>query len=684
MKRIAPIIFVIAFIFPGTNYLVAQWTKTGGPEGGNISAIIEDDLFIYAATPGRIFQMEKNGASWIHLRGPSATSLAQIGTTLVAGTSGGGVFRSTDHGMTWDRWVSGLDQAETVFSFAVNGNDLFAGTNRGVYLSTDHGANWTPANIGQDSLLVLSIFVKDSNIFAGTMGGGMYRSSDYGTNWAPVSSDMIPDSAWVWSIALMDNTMFAGTWGGVDGVYRSTDNGTTWVVVNNGLQEGGERDVNALAVLGQTLYAGTQMGIFVTEDGGNNWTSTDLGIGTIVNCFHISGTDIFAGAFDGVHLSIDSGDNWTIINSGLIGTQINVLLRTDTTLFAGTQYNDLFRSDDNGANWVKMNLWAPNLSSLVASGTDLFVGTSWGVSRSTDGGYNWSPANAGMEEVWISSLAVILNAGDEYLFAGAETRGVFLSIDKGASWTPVNSGLADTSISCLAVIGNNLYAGTESGMFLSQNYGTSWTPINTGMGNRPVQCLATSSGNLFAGTGSGVFLSTNNGTSWMPVNTGLTDLNVLCLAATDTTVFAGTWFDGVFLSENNGETWAPVNPRLRAPPVLSFDFSATDIFAGTRGSGVWRCPIDSLSIDSKAPELTVASADQLSLFPNPTNNQITIQTMAPGDYFMEIFSMSGQSIYSRNFLGISTRIDLSSFQKGIYIITISSEDFVTTEKIIRL
>jgi len=551
---------LIAFISSGTTPLVAQWTPTGGPEGGNISAIIEDDLFFYAATPGRIFRMEKNGTSWIHLRGPSATSLAQFGTTLVAGTSGGGVFRSTDHGMTWDRWVSGLDQAETVFSFAINGNDLFAGTNRGVYLSTDHWANWTPKNVGQDNLLVLNILIRDTIILTGTEGGGLYRSTDYGTMWAPVSSEMIPDTTWVWALAHMDNTLFAGTWW-PGGVYRSTDNGTTWTEANTGLHAGGgwNWDVNALAVFGQNLYAGTHGGIFVTEDGGDNWASTDLGWGTIVNCFHISGTDIFAGAFHGVYLSTDSGDNWATINSGLIGTQINVLLRTDTTLFAGTQYNDLFRLDDNGANWVKMNLWAPNLSSLVASSTDLFVGTSWGVSRSTDGGYNWSWVNAGMEDVWISSLAVILNNGDEYLFAGSKTRGVFLSTDKGASWMLMNTGLTDSTINCLAVIGTNLFAGTGSGMFLSQNYGTSWTPINTGMGNRPVQCLATSTGNLFAGTGSGVFLSTNNGTSWMPVNTGLTDLNVLCLAATDTTVFAGTWFDGVFLSENNGETWAPVN-----------------------------------------------------------------------------------------------------------------------------
>lgn len=778
MTKIVRILLLIAFFSSGTTHLPAQWTHTGGPEGGYVSAFTEDELYLYAATPGPIFRMQKDGGTWDPLpkmagNVESAFSLAMIDTTLVAGTPGGGVYRSTDHGMTWSRWVSGLDQAETVYSFAVNGNDLFAGTNRGVYLSTDQGANWNPANTGQDKLLVLCILIKDTNIFTGTMGGGMYHSSNYGTSWTQVSGDMIPDTSWVCSLALMDNTLFAGTWWG-EGVYRSTDNGTIWTVANNGLDEHPERDVNTLLVLGQDLYAGTHGGVFLTEDGGDNWTSPDPGLGSIVNCFHISATDIYAGAFDGVHVSTNSGVNWTTINSGLTATLVNVVLRVDTTLFAGTQYNDLFRLDDNGASWIKTNIQAPNISSLVASGTDLYVGTSWGVSMSTDGGDNWSPANSGIEGERISSLAVIPSGPDsEYLFAGTEANGVLLSIDKGSSWMLVNSGLTDSSITCLAVIGTNLFAGTGSGMFLSQNYGTTWAPINSGLTDLSVQCLASSSGNLFAGTGSSVFLSSNNGTSWTKVYNSLNDLNVLSLIASGTNIFAGTWFDAVFLSKNNGETWANVKTGMRDIPVLSLDLSASDIFAGTRGFGVWQRPLDEFLGDVIAPELTVeegplyqadfievtssedgiiylvpeytykdltniravcldsvaavanvavnmplsgmengiywlygrdsagnisdhkaftiisvgidkAPAFQFILYPNPAYDQISIQCMDPGEYVMDLFSMSGRIIIRKNFSGISTRIDLSSLAKGAYFIAVRSKDFVRIKKIIKI
>jgi hypothetical protein len=46
--------------------------------------------------------------------------------------------------------------------------------------------------------------------------------------------------------------------------------------------------------------------------------------------------------------------------------------------------------------------------------------------------------------------------------------------------------------------------------------------------------------------------------------------------------------------------------------------------------------------------------------------------------------MNGQLIYSTKMKGTTLQIDLSPFQKGVYFITIRSEDFVTTRKVIKL
>ena len=79
-----------------------------------------------------------------------------------------------------------------------------------------------------------------------------------------------------------------------------------------------------------------------------------------------------------------------------------------------------------------------------------------------------------------------------------------------------------------------------------------------------------------------------------------------------------------------------------------------------------------------------ASANQISLYPNPAIDQITVQSKGTGIYSIEITSLNGQIIQSGNLTEMIHQIDISSFQKGVYFITIRSKDYVTTEKIIKL
>ncbi|MFH0756016.1 MAG: T9SS type A sorting domain-containing protein [Bacteroidota bacterium] len=77
-------------------------------------------------------------------------------------------------------------------------------------------------------------------------------------------------------------------------------------------------------------------------------------------------------------------------------------------------------------------------------------------------------------------------------------------------------------------------------------------------------------------------------------------------------------------------------------------------------------------------------ADQFRLYPNPSNDLLTIETVYSDNYLIEITFLNGQQILMGEMKGTSHQIDLSSLQKGIYFITIRSEDFVATEKIIKL
>ena len=123
----------------------AQWVQTTGPGGGNIGAIAVSGTNVFVGTgfpffgihdAGGVFRTTNDGVSWSAVSSGLAdmvvSSLAAFpasdgtsGTYLLAGTLCGGVFRSTDNGESWA--ATGLTSA-FVKSFAVSGTYLFAGT----------------------------------------------------------------------------------------------------------------------------------------------------------------------------------------------------------------------------------------------------------------------------------------------------------------------------------------------------------------------------------------------------------------------------------------------------------------------------------------------------------------------------------------------------------------------------
>ena len=73
----------------------------------------------------------------------------------------------------------------------------------------------------------------------------------------------------------------------------------------------------------------------------------------------------------------------------------------------------------------------------------------------------------------------------------------------------------------------------------------------------------------------------------------------------------------------------------------------------------------------------------ISIYPNPANDLIIIETNKVGQYFIELNSINGQLLYQSKSDGPFHQIDLSSFEKGLYFITVRSRDYLRTEKIIK-
>jgi len=89
-------------------------------------------------------------------------------------------------------------------------------------------------------------------------------------------------------------------------------------------------------------------------------------------------------------------------------------------------------------------------------------------------------------------------------------------------------------------------------------------------------------------------------------------------------------------------------------------------------------------IDCSTIGIEKYSESGLSIYPNPTNGLLTIKSMQSEYHLIKITSLNGQLKYSSIMEGTSQQIDISSFQKGVYFITIRLKNFVITRKIIKI
>jgi hypothetical protein len=74
----------------------------------------------------------------------------------------------------------------------------------------------------------------------------------------------------------------------------------------------------------------------------------------------------------------------------------------------------------------------------------------------------------------------------------------------------------------------------------------------------------------------------------------------------------------------------------------------------------------------------------IKIYPNPANDRLTIETNKSGLHTIEITSLKGQLIYNSEIEGPILQLELSSFPKGVYFITVKFRDYVRTNKIIKL
>jgi len=237
------------------------------------------------------------------------------------GAVNGGVWKTTNAGMSWDNITDGTSDISSVGAITVAPSDpnvIYVGTGEsqlredltygtGVYRSTDGGEHWQHLGL-VETHQVTTIRVHPDNpdvayvaaighAFGPNPERGVFRTMDGGKSWKKIL--FLDDSTGATDLSLDPTNpriMYASMWkfqrspwgmdagGGKSGLWKSIDGGDTWtdLSTNRGMPKGplGKIGVAVSPANPRRIYASVEAkdtlgGIFRSDDGGDTWSRTN-------------------------------------------------------------------------------------------------------------------------------------------------------------------------------------------------------------------------------------------------------------------------------------------------------------------------------------------------------------------------------------------------------------------------
>jgi len=251
-------------------------------------------------------------------RSVCATGVPGNTTTYFMGTTGGGLWKTDDIGLSWKNCSDGFFKTGSVGAVAVSESDpatIYVGMGEhaprgvmthhgdGMYISTDAGKTWTSIGLETTQHIArvvvhpknpdMVLVAAQGSLYSPSKERGIYLTKDGGKTWKNVlfvneqtgCAELSMDQqnprivyAAMWDHGRKPWQVISG--GAGSGIYKSTDGGETWTKLKNGLPEKlGKMSVAVCRSNPEKVYALIESdseeeagGLFVSDDSGENWS----------------------------------------------------------------------------------------------------------------------------------------------------------------------------------------------------------------------------------------------------------------------------------------------------------------------------------------------------------------------------------------------------------------------------
>ena len=339
---------------------------------------------------------------------------------------------------------------------------------------------------------------------------------------------------------------------------------------------------------------------------------------------------------------------------------------------------DLAVSCDFGQTWTGHNLPSQNgVSYLNFCDSMIYACTPTGIFRSAKNEINWLSFSEGLQSDYIKKICI----ADSIIQAISNSK-VYKRIAGDASWTTIVETSPVQYIEDIACNANLIALAGVNGIAESYDQGQSWTlwpPDYT----HSWEALTIKGDTLIVAGGRGIFRKLLSNGNIANVSSGLDQL-----WSPEPSPYYGSFYafhqagGRVFVSGETGLyllsdlTWTWIKIPGTAAEALASNQETLIVAAGY--GGLRARQLSELTISRPVNQLT-----SISLYPNPADDFLIIETPITQTANLHIFSMSGKKIMQSQLDQSTTSLSIRHLPQGVYFLKIESESGVRVIKFVK-